>query len=140
MEGLLDNGESRDGAKAGTPLLYHCFLSFFFSSKFPRPQKKVAVYGRVSRVAHKPLTVDKQQEVGRFDEEAEMDGTILIYLKDMGNFKNLTNNVKELVVMKLRNDVNEASLCKTSWVRTSTPPVAKDGSNVGALGHVPPLG
>ncbi|OMO86748.1 hypothetical protein CCACVL1_09479 [Corchorus capsularis] len=76
----------------------------------------------------KPLTTDKFKHsldlevLGKQTvEEAEIHGKILKYSKDMGTCeKNQTNNLKKLVVMKLRNDGYEASLCKTSWVCTST--------------------
>ncbi|XP_022766308.1 uncharacterized protein LOC111311200 isoform X2 [Durio zibethinus] len=58
-----------------------------------------------------------QEVLGKHtDEEAEIHEKILTYLKDTGH---QTNNQKKLIVMKLRNDGYEASLCKTSWVCTS---------------------
>ncbi|XWS25013.1 hypothetical protein CRYUN_Cryun27aG0034300 [Craigia yunnanensis] len=72
-----------------------------------------------------PLSLNHQsilQEVlGKHTyEEAEIHGKILMYLKDTGTAGHQTNNMKKLVVMKLKNDGYEASLCKTSWVCTSS--------------------
>ncbi|KAL4312588.1 hypothetical protein GQ457_01G012630 [Hibiscus cannabinus] len=80
----------------------------------------------VSLASSKLLSLDHQsslQEIlGRYtDEEGNIHEKILKYLKDMGTagHQNQTNSLKKLIVMKLRNDGFEASLCKTSWL-TST--------------------
>ncbi|KAE8653857.1 TMEMX1 [Hibiscus syriacus] len=56
------------------------------------------------------------------NEEANIQEKVLMYLKDMrsAGHQNQTNNLKKLIVTKLRNDGFEASLCKTSWLCTST--------------------
>ncbi|XVF64398.1 hypothetical protein PTKIN_Ptkin09bG0166200 [Pterospermum kingtungense] len=77
--------------------------------------------------ASKPLSLNHQpilQEVlGKHThEEAEIHGKILMYVKDMGTAGHQTDNLKKLVVMRLRNDGYEASLCKTSWLCTSSHP------------------
>ncbi|XP_021284100.1 uncharacterized protein LOC110416428 [Herrania umbratica] len=42
------------------------------------------------------------------------------HFADIGTAGHQTNNLKKLVVMKLRNDGYEASFCKSSWVCTSS--------------------
>ncbi|XP_022772351.1 uncharacterized protein LOC111314999 [Durio zibethinus] len=67
---------------------------------------------------HQPVL---QEVLGKHtDEEVGIHEKILMYLKDMGTAGHQTNNLKKLVVMKLRNDGYEASLCKTSWVCNSS--------------------
>ncbi|XP_017981157.1 PREDICTED: uncharacterized protein LOC18592544 isoform X2 [Theobroma cacao] len=68
---------------------------------------------------HQTTCLILQEVLGKHtDEEAEIHEKILMYLKDIGTAGHQTNNLKKLVVMKLRNDGYEASLCKTSWVCT----------------------
>ncbi|XVE55201.1 hypothetical protein DITRI_Ditri03aG0140500 [Diplodiscus trichospermus] len=70
---------------------------------------------------HKPTSLILQEVLGKHrDEEAEIHEKILKYMKVKGAAGHRTNNLKKLVVMKLRNDGYEASLCKTSWVCTSS--------------------
>ncbi|XVE60181.1 hypothetical protein DITRI_Ditri05aG0107400 [Diplodiscus trichospermus] len=66
---------------------------------------------------HQPIL---QEVLGKHtDEEAEIHGKILLYLKDLGIAGDQINNLNKLLVMRLRNDGYEASLCKTSWTCTS---------------------
>ncbi|CAK9145737.1 unnamed protein product [Ilex paraguariensis] len=51
------------------------------------------------------------------DAEAEILGRTLWYLKDLEDI-GASNNLKKWVVLKLKNDGYEASLCKTYWVST----------------------
>ncbi|XWS15233.1 hypothetical protein CRYUN_Cryun35bG0077000 [Craigia yunnanensis] len=82
----------------------------------------------ISLTTSRPLSLNHQptslilQEVLRehTDEEVEIHEKILMYLKDKGTAGHHTNNLTKLVVMKLRNDGYEASLCKTSWDCTSS--------------------
>ncbi|XP_059630553.1 uncharacterized protein LOC132273590 isoform X2 [Cornus florida] len=70
---------------------------------------------------HQPTHLISLQDIlGRVtDGEIEILEKILLYLKDMEHTEQTNNNnIKEWIVLKLKMDSYEASLCKTTWVTT----------------------
>ncbi|XAR49630.1 hypothetical protein NMG60_11032895 [Bertholletia excelsa] len=76
-------------------------------------------------VPHKPSFSILQEILTTVaDEETEVLGKVLIYLRDLELERATCNDVKKLIVQRLVMDGFEASLCRTSWVSAFPRPSA----------------
>ncbi|KAM7507856.1 hypothetical protein LguiA_018309 [Lonicera macranthoides] len=95
-------------------------------------------YSKPINLSRNPIFLSLQETLERGSViESEVLERILMYLKDMEGFddqilnNNDNNNIKEWIVLRLKMDDYEASLCKSSWVSTFGRPFTQ----VSTLGH-----
>ncbi|GLU07052.1 hypothetical protein SLE2022_240300 [Rubroshorea leprosula] len=84
------------------------------------PPISISMASSVPSLNHQHQYLSLQDILGKYtDEEAEIHGKVLMYVAELGTSKDQEKNLKKLMVMKLRADGYEASLCKTSWISNS---------------------
>ncbi|GLU16579.1 hypothetical protein SLE2022_330060 [Rubroshorea leprosula] len=73
-----------------------------------------------STLNHQHKYLSLHEILGKYtDGEAEIREKVLMYVNELGTSMDQERNLKKLVVLKLRGDGYEASLCITSWASTS---------------------